>query len=150
MLIERAAASIKHELETAGGELDVEVAPGTPQVTGDAVALERAMRNLLDNAARHGAAGKWIGVTGRPDGGMVEIRIRDRGPGIAMEDMPRIFEPFYSGEASRRNRVRGTGLGLSLVKETVETHGGTVKAGNMPSGGAEFVVRLPAVPRELA
>lgn len=150
VLIRRAAASIEHELETFGGELEVEVAPGTPPVTGDAFMLERAIRNLLDNAVRYGAIGKWIGVTARPEGGMVEIRVRDRGPGIASEDMPRIFEPFYSGAASRRNRVRGTGLGLSLVKETVEAHGGTVKAGNMPSGGAEFVVRLPALPRELA
>ena len=147
MLIRRAAASIEHELERFGGELDVQVAPGMPQVAGDAVALERAMRNLLDNAARHGAAGKWIGVTARPEGGTIEIRVRDRGPGIALQDMPRIFEPFYCGEASRRNQVRGTGLGLSLVKETVEAHGGTVKAGNMRSGGAEFVVSLPAVPR---
>jgi signal transduction histidine kinase len=151
VLIRRAAASIEHELETFGGELEVEVAPETPQIAGDALALERAMRNLLDNAVRHGAAGKWIGVTARPnEEGMVEIRVRDRGPGIAVDDIPRIFEPFYSGEASRRNQVHGTGLGLSLVKETVEAHGGTIKAGNMASGGAEFIVRLPAVPREAA
>ena len=103
-LIRRAAASIRHELEISGGELDVEVAPGTPQVTGDAVMLERALRNLLDNAARHGGAGKWIGITVRPEGGMVEIRVRDRGPGIALEDMPQIFEP--STVARRRAAIR--------------------------------------------
>jgi signal transduction histidine kinase len=108
------------------------------------------MRNLLDNAARHGATGKWIGVSASEERGIVEIRVRDRGPGIAAEDMPQIFEPFYSGEASRRKQVRGMGLGLSLVKETVEAHGGSIEAGNMASGGAEFIIRLPAAPRETA
>lgn len=149
-LIQRAATSIEHALEASGGELEVDIAPGTPPVIGDAVALERMLRNLLDNAARHGAAGKWIGVTVRPDGTMVEIRVRDHGKGIAAEDMAQMFDPFYSGEASRRHQVRGIGLGLSLVKETVERHGGSVHAGNMASGGAEFIVRLPAAPGETA
>lgn len=97
---------------------------------------------------RGGSAGspkRWTLLTWHKAAGS-----RDRGPGIASEDMPRIFEPFYSGEISRRNQVRGTGLGLSLVKQTVEMHGGTLQAANMESGGAEFLIRLPAAAGEMA
>jgi len=66
------------------------------------------------------------------------------GPGIPETEFERIFEPFYRGEQSRAQRVQGTGLGLSLVKSTVERHKGTVAVHNSPSGGAQFTVRLPA------
>lgn len=68
----------------------------------------------------------------------------DRGPGIPEEERARIFEPFYRSEHTRASHVRGTGLGLSLVKETVVRHGGTIEVRNADGGGAEFTVRLPA------
>ena len=143
-LVERAARSIEQELEAFDGELEVDIVPGTPDVAGDALALERAMRNLLDNAARHGASGKWVGVTARPDDGMVEIRVKDHGRGVRSEEIPRIFDAFYRGDDARQSRVRGAGLGLSLVKETITRHGGSVRVENATGGGAEFVMRLPA------
>ena len=99
---------------------------------------------LPGNAVRHGAGGKWIGVSAARSGGGVEIRVCDRGPGIPETERQRIFEAFYRGEQTRAQRVQGTGLGLSLVKTTVEQQHGSVEAHNSPGGGAQFTVRLPA------
>jgi signal transduction histidine kinase len=76
----------------------------------------------------------------------VEVRICDRGPGIPEPERERTFEPFYRGEQTRAGQVRGTGLGLSLVKDTVERHRGTVVVHNSPAGGAQFTVHLPVIP----
>lgn len=77
-------------------------------------------------------------------GDAVEARFRDRGPGVHETEQTRIFEPFYRGEQSRCVHVRGTGLGRSLVKDTVERHRGAVEVRNSPDGDAQFTLRLPA------
>ena len=115
-------------------------------MAGDPVALELVFRNLIGNAVRHGAGGKWIGVSAARFDDGVEIRVCDRGPGIPETERERIFEPFYRGEQTRSQRVQGTGLGLSLVKTTVERQKGAVEVHNSPGGGAQFTVRLPAAP----
>ena len=75
----------------------------------------------------------------------MEVIVSDRGPGISERERERIFEPFVRGEQTRNVQVRGSGLGLSLVKDTVERHRGTVSVQNSPEGGAQFAVHLPAV-----
>ena len=75
----------------------------------------------------------------------VEIRVCDHGPGIPEAERDRIFEPYYRGEQTRAQRAPGTGLGLSLVKNTIERHRGTIEVRNAPGGGAQFSVHLPAV-----
>lgn len=144
-LVEHAAASLYQEIEQAGCRLELNVAPDLPAVTGDSVALEHAFRNLIGNAARHAAQGKWIGVSAERRDSTVEVQVSDRGPGIPEVERERIFEPFYRSEQTRSTQVRGTGLGLSLVKDTVERHGGTLTVHNSPSGGTQFIVRLPAL-----
>jgi two-component system sensor histidine kinase MprB len=101
--------------------------------------LARAVNNLLDNAARHGA---HVDVSAGPSG----IVVRDDGPGIDPADLPHIFDRFYRG-ASARGRP-GTGLGLAIVRQVAEQHGGTVVASNAEGGGAAFELRLPAVALE--
>ena len=145
-LLEHAAATMTQEIEQAGCRIELTVAPELPPVAGDAVALELVFRNLIGNAARHGAGGKWIGVSAARFDDGVEIRVSDRGPGIPETERERIFEPFYRGEQTRAQRVQGTGLGLSLVKTTVERQKGTVEVHNSLSGGAQFTLRLPAAP----
>jgi signal transduction histidine kinase len=142
-LLRHAAAAMTPEIEQAGCHLEVTVSPGLPAVGGDPVAVELVFRNLIGNAVRHGAGGKWIGVSAAPHGDGVEVRVCDRGPGIPEAEHARIFEAFYRGEQTRAQRVSGTGLGLSLVKNTVERHKGTVEVQNAPGGGAEFIVRFP-------
>jgi signal transduction histidine kinase len=145
-LVEHAAAAMAQEIEQAGCRIEVTVAPELPAVAGDPVALELVFRNLIGNAVRHGAGGNWIGVSAARSADGVEVRVCDHGPGIPDGERERIFEPFYRGEKTRAQRVQGTGLGLSLVKSTVERCKGTVEVHNSPGGGAQFTVRLPAVP----
>jgi signal transduction histidine kinase len=145
-LLEHAIAGMAQEIEQAGCRIELTVVPDLPPLTGDPIALEQAFRNLIANAARHAAQGRWIGVSAANSAGGVEVRISDRGPGITEAERDRIFEPFYRGEQTRAGQIRGTGLGLSLVKDTVERHRGTIVVHNSPAGGAQFTVRLPALP----
>jgi signal transduction histidine kinase len=150
-LLQHAAAAMQPEIERAGCHIEVTVAPDLPAVAGDSVAIELVFRNLIGNAVRHGAGGKWIGVSAAharaPAGDGVEVRVSDRGPGIPEPEQERIFEPFYRGEQTRARQVSGTGLGLSLARTTVERHKGTIEVHNSPGGGAQFIVRLPVVPQ---
>ncbi len=106
-------------------------------VEGDSPALERALTNLLDNAA------KWSPPSGTVTialhGGVVTVD--DEGSGIAEEDLPHIFERFYRSDVSRA--MPGSGLGLSIVAQVAERHAGTVEAGRSPSGGTRMTFRLP-------
>ena len=86
-------------------------------------------------------AGKPVTVSLADAGPEVVLEIRDHGPGIAAEDVPRVFERFERASSTRH--YGGLGLGLYLVREIVTAHGGSVSAGNAPGGGASFTVRLP-------
>jgi two-component system sensor histidine kinase MprB len=108
-------------------------------VMGDSSLLERAMTNLLDNAVKFSPESGTVTV----DLGENGLVITDEGPGISDADLPHIFERFYRSDISRN--TPGTGLGLSIVAHTVASHSGSVEAGRAPSGGAQFVVRLPEV-----
>jgi two-component system sensor histidine kinase MprB len=111
------------------------LSPG--QVRVDPVLVERAVGNLLDNAAKYSPAGAPIEVTVR-DGSVV---VADHGPGIAEEDLPRVFDRFYRAAAARSKP--GAGLGLAIVREAAEAHGGTATVEN-GSTGARFRLTLPA------
>ena len=145
-LLHHAAEAMKGEISQAGCRIEMAIAPGLPPVSGDPAAVELVFRNLIGNAVRHGGAGKWIGVSAAEYENGVEVRVCDQGPGISEAERERIFEPFYRGEQTRADRTAGTGLGLSLVKNTVERCRGTIHVRIVPRGGAEFVVRLPAIP----
>jgi signal transduction histidine kinase len=145
-LVQHAASAMTQEIEQAGCHIELTIAPRLPAVFGDRIAVELVFRNLIGNAVRHGAGGKWIGVSAARYSEGVEVRVCDRGPGIPEAERERIFEPFYRGEQTRARRVQGTGLGLSLVKETVERHKGTIEVHSSPADGTRFTVRLPAVP----
>ncbi|HZT91437.1 MAG TPA: HAMP domain-containing sensor histidine kinase [Gaiellaceae bacterium] len=106
-------------------------------VRADAVLLERAVSNLLDNAVKYSADGAPIEVTVRAG----EVVVQDHGPGIAPEDLPRVFDRFYRAAAARAKP--GAGLGLAIVREAAEAHGGTATAESTPAG-ARFRLALPA------
>jgi two-component system sensor histidine kinase MprB len=102
--------------------------------------LDRAVANLLDNAA------KWSPPAGRVDVTLAagELAVRDRGPGIAEADLPFVFDRFYRAPGARGRP--GSGLGLAIVRQVAESHGGSVEAGAAEGGGALLRLRLPAVP----
>ncbi|HEX5398906.1 MAG TPA: HAMP domain-containing sensor histidine kinase [Verrucomicrobiae bacterium] len=147
-VLREAVAATRQDTETAHCEVHLELTPGLPPVVGDAPALRRVFQNLITNAAKHGGQGGWIGIaatrveSGNPP--MIEIKVADRGPGIPMEELTEIFKPFFRGAAAQAGQVRGSGLGLSLVREIVEAHGGTVWAESQFGHGSTFIVRLPA------
>jgi signal transduction histidine kinase len=107
-------------------------------LSGDAAALHAALRNLVENALRHGG-GKWVGV--RAEKGV--FTVEDRGPGISPADLPHLFDAFYRGVDSRAQQRKGSGLGLALVDRIARAHGGTVKVSNKPDGGARFTLTIP-------
>jgi len=114
---------------------DVEVNPLF--LVGEPDSLERAITNLLDNAVKFSPQGGTIHVLLEGD----RLRISDQGPGIPDEDLPHVFDRFWRSPSARN--APGSGLGLSIVAQTIKAHGGWVKAGHSAEGGAEFIVRLP-------
>jgi two-component system sensor histidine kinase ChvG len=111
---------------------------GSPRVAGVEVRLESLLRNLLDNAACFAA--QRVTVRAFVEGSEVIVEVADDGPGLAPDDLPRVFDRFFT----TRERSKGSGLGLALVRAVAEAHGGSVTASSVPAQGAVFVVRLPS------
>jgi len=101
----------------------------------------RVVTNLLDNAIKFSPRGATVHVDIADEGTLVAVRVQNEGPGIPVQDLSRVFERFYKGEASRA--TTGAGLGLAIVKHLVRAHGGTAEASNAPNGGAVFTIRVP-------
>lgn len=145
--VQETLADCRWLLAENGTEVETEIPADLPEVLIDRGALGLIVRNLVDNAARHGGAGKWVSVRARlePDGRHVLLSVEDRGPGIAPEDRPHLFEPFYRGRGVVGSAIPGSGLGLDLVRRAAAAHGGTVSVSPGTGGrGALFAVRLPA------
>jgi two-component system, OmpR family, sensor histidine kinase KdpD len=140
-LVQAAVDSIPVRL----GTFDIELDPGLPLVRADAAQLERALANVLENAARF-AGTEPVSVRGRIVGQDLLLRIRDRGPGVRGEDLERIFEPFYrTGE-----NHDGSGLGLAIARGFVEVNGGSIRAESVDGQGTCFVLRFKAPANSLA
>jgi two-component system sensor histidine kinase MprB len=131
-VLEQAVARVRRRADV---EFDLRTSPWW--VLGEADALERAITNLLDNAAKWSPPGETVTVT------LIEgtLMVADRGPGISLKDLPHVFERFYRSTESRG--MAGSGLGLSIVKTVAERHGGIVRAGTGPGGGAGFWFSIP-------
>jgi two-component system phosphate regulon sensor histidine kinase PhoR len=130
-------------------ELELDVAPGVPAIRRDERAIEIAVINLVDNALKYGADGGRVAVSVRRVKDQIEIRVADRGPGIKPEDKKRIFERFVRGTPAQGKQVRGSGIGLALVKHIAEAHGGRAWVEDGAERGSVFVLALDArgVPR---
>lgn len=123
------------------GAISLEYTARARTIPARAADLEAALHNLLDNALRFSPAGApvRVRVSDGVNGGWVEIAVEDRGPGIPEQNLPRIFERFFTTDADRS----GTGLGLAIVKSVVQALGGTVSAHSEVGHGTRFCVRLP-------
>lgn len=127
-------------------ELTVKLPPQPIYLNADPTRLAQVMGNLLNNACKFTNPGGRIWLTVEQEGESAVIRVRDTGIGIAAEQLPRIFEMFMQVDTSLERSVSGLGVGLSLVKNLVELHGGTVEVHSAGLGqGSEFVVRLPVL-----
>jgi signal transduction histidine kinase len=114
-----------------------------PVVGGDADALRSAVQNVIGNAIKYSSAGGVVSVAPRDESGRVRFRIEDEGIGIDAADLPHVFEPFYRGRRALESQVRGSGIGLSLVRTIVEEHGGSVAIDSRPGEGTTVTIELP-------
>jgi PAS domain S-box-containing protein len=139
-VIRRAVAACETLAGAAGVTVELAPAPETaPSACIDVSRMQQVFQNLIENAIQHSPRGGTVTVqaaAGEP--GMVQVTVADRGPGFREDDLPHIFEPFFT------RRRGGTGLGLSIVQRIVEQHGGDISAENRPGGGALITVRLAA------
>jgi two-component system phosphate regulon sensor histidine kinase PhoR len=143
-LAQAVATDLARALVERQQTVDIAVEPGAEMVRGDPARLHDALRNLVANAITYAPEGTTVRIEASRTEGCVTISVLDEGPGIPEEDLPRVFERFYRVDKSRTRDPGGTGLGLAIVKHLVELHGGEVRAGNRPEGGARFTVILPA------
>lgn len=139
--LDRLVDEIGRELTEVGRSVSV-VAAEPACVEARPLALKRALRNLIDNAATHGGGAS---VRLRIDGETTLLEIEDSGPGIPENLLERVFEPFFRVDAGRRQTVPGAGLGFAIAKEILDQVGGTIDIANRPEGGLRQTVRLKTV-----
>ncbi len=115
-------------------------------VLGDRDELLRVIENLVENAVKYGESGKRVVVSLTRRGGNIELSVRDYGPGIAHEHLPRLTERFYRVDVAESREKGGTGLGLAIVKHIVNRHRGRLVIVSEPGQGATFAVFIPQAP----
>jgi PAS domain S-box-containing protein len=142
-LIERVLAMLDPVAGQRGIRLVRNLAPGLPALVGDADLLARAVENLVSNAIKYSPGGTDVTVSASDDDSAVSIQVADQGCGIPEASLARIFEKFYRVPRVQDAEVPGTGLGLSLVREIAELHGGSVTVRSEVNAGSTFTLRLP-------
>ena len=130
-------------LEENGFEVETAIAEGLPYVKADADALSSAIQNLIHNSIKYSNGTKWIRVSADQLDGRITLSVKDRGIGVSGEDIRHIFEPFYRAKNVVDAQIHGNGLGLALVKEIAEVHGGNVRATSELGKGSEFTIEIP-------
>ena len=143
-IVEAAVETVRPAALNKGVALIQDLGPGVGSVRGDAIRLQQVVWNLLANAVRFTPAGGRVEVRLRPVDGEAELSVTDSGRGIGAGLLPHVFDRFRQGESGTNRSHGGLGLGLSLARQLVELHGGTIEAASRgPGRGATFTVRLP-------
>jgi signal transduction histidine kinase len=142
-VIDRAIAACAGQMEESRCVIEREIPGGLPRVAADEASLIHCISNLLGNALKYGEPGHQVRIAASTQAGSVEIRVSDTGFGIEAADLPHIFDAFYRGRKVAEGTIRGTGLGLSLVRRIVEAHDGTVNVESTAGMGSCFTLRLP-------
>jgi len=151
------ADALEQRAAARGMRVELRLPDDMPLVQGDADELAQVFQNLIDNAIKYGAPGTAVEIVGgrstRPLPGArtgprpaVSLTVRDHGPGITREHLPRLTERFYRVDAARSRELGGTGLGLAIVKHIVNHHRGVLEIDSEPGQGSTFTVHLPAAP----
>jgi len=150
-IVDAAVAATADLIEAAQFVVERNVPPKLPQVRGDLAALSQCLQNLITNALKYGGDQKWLGIRAAvhvDSSGSREVRIEvsDRGVGIAPQDLPHVFEPFFRSASATSAQIHGTGLGLSLAKNIAEAMQGQLTVVSQPGNGSTFTLRIPAEP----
>jgi two-component system phosphate regulon sensor histidine kinase PhoR len=148
--VARAVGVYRYRAEREGVELAVEVAEGLPSARIDERAIQLAVINLVDNALKYAVGGKVITIRASLEGDSIAIRVMDKGPGVPPDEHERIFERFVRGASataagSTHGPVRGSGIGLALVKHIAESHGGRAWVESEAGRGSTFILTIPAL-----
>lgn len=133
----------RHQLQLARGEVSVETDLQVQHVDADREQLHVMLDNLISNAIKYSPAGGRIFVASAPDGRHINIDVSDEGPGVPEADHQRVFNAFFQGEQCGSGHLRGTGIGLAVVRECARAHGGSVFILNGRYPGAHFRIQLP-------
>jgi signal transduction histidine kinase len=142
-LLTEVVASIQDRVGHEGFDIGLNFKGPIPLLTIDRTAIGQAVTNLIDNAIKYSGDSRKISVSASAEEQTLAIAVRDFGVGIKREDVDRIFERFYRGGDELTRTVKGSGLGLTLVKEIVEAHRGKVMVESEPGKGSVFTIRLP-------
>jgi signal transduction histidine kinase len=142
-LLSEAEKVLPDDISIKKEQMHIEEGLSKLYVNVDPTVMQHAFRNLMENAFKFG--GKDLHVKGVATNGSVTVRFIDNGPGIPPEDQDRVFERFYQVEKDFSGQVPGAGLGLTMVKQTVESHGGKIHLESVIGQGTTFIVTLPSV-----
>ena len=145
-LVTQAIHRLQPQAEAKRIQVDATLEPDIPTVRVDRAAIGDALDNLIDNAVKYSSPGSAVTIRVQRVKHRVRIDVSDHGIGIDADDLPRIFDKFYRARRGDRQDVRGTGLGLALVKATVEAHGGVVEVSSVAGEGTHFSLHLPLDP----
>lgn len=153
-IISRTIDASEPMLREAHLEIDEKIGADLPAVMADPYAVEQCMENLLSNAVKYAGTNRKVSVsaafvngTHRPE---VQVSVEDNGAGIPVSDLTNLFEPFYRAPSVRESRIRGTGLGLYLVKKMMEGMNGTITVASEVGRGTSFVLHFPVADSEAA
>jgi two-component system phosphate regulon sensor histidine kinase PhoR len=141
-LVEDVVSTLKRSAEEKSQSIKIDLHSPDQKVLGDKYRISQALTNLVDNAIKYTPEKGDIKIVSRDKGEFAEIAVMDNGIGIPQEDLPRIFERFYTVDKARSRELGGTGLGLSIVKHIIEAHGGEVSVQSLLGKGSEFSFTL--------
>ena len=138
-----AVDGLKDDARDRGVTILVHPNGSLPSVRGDADALRSALQNIVGNAVKYSAAGTTVDVGTIVTGSTMQIRVVDRGLGIDADDLPHVFKPFHRGRRAVEAQIRGTGVGLSVVRRVIDVHHGDVRIDSRPGEGTTVIIDLP-------
>jgi signal transduction histidine kinase len=149
-LIEEAVAAASADARDRGIRIDTFVETDLPLVLGDVDALRSAVQNVVGNAIKYSRSGSTVGVRAESGADGIRVVVTDHGLGIAGDDLPHLFKPFYRGRHARDAQIRGTGVGLSVVRHVVDAHQGDVQVSSRVGEGTTVTLTLRPMPRSQA
>ncbi len=142
-VVDAAISECRPMLDERGFDIKFSVDENLPLIKADADALSTALQNLISNSVKYSNGSRSLCITASNGNRRIKLTVEDNGLGIAPDDLKHIFEPFYRAKDVVDAQINGNGLGLALVKDIAEAHGGTVRAKSEVGKGSEFTIELP-------